>query len=89
MNAILFMLAGFIHTMGHAFGTIPTLASVAKATDLDGLLLTNPFTEPPTRLGLWFASIPGLTGVLLWLFFAAMAFTSLPAVRAKKFDVFW
>jgi hypothetical protein len=84
--------------------TVPTTAAVSaiaaavepmvSADTTDELLPPAPPAKDPPFCGLnyWqliFKSIPGLTGVLLWVCFAAMWVTSLDSFRARHFDTFF
>jgi hypothetical protein len=89
VNGVLFMLAGLIHGICHAVGTFPSLSSVSQASDLDGLLYTNPFTEVPKLYQLWLLSIPGVTGIVMWACFLVMAVTSHPRFRNAHYNTFW
>ncbi|KAI9136644.1 ferric reductase NAD binding domain-containing protein [Paraphysoderma sedebokerense] len=86
---MLFVVAGMIHSFAHLFGTFPIISTTPLSKLRPLLNLPPSLKKQPSYSYLAFASIPGVTGWLLFVIMLLILFTSIAAVRRHNFELFW
>ncbi len=84
----LIMIFSLLHTIGHLYGTYPAMANESNLDELNRHLTWAQFDDIYGYSYLLFATLPGITGVVLVLTIVLLWILSLPCVRRKRWEVF-
>lgn len=77
-----------LHSIMHLIFSVRALSNPNNFEDAKKAVSNFNFDEAPTYLEIAFTTIPGVSGILLWIIIIVMFLTSLECVRRKCFQVF-
>ena len=77
-----------IHTACHLMGSFRILAENKNLEQINDHLAVKAFDRHYSYVQLLFTTIPGITGIILFLWLMLMAITSMRCVRMKWFQIF-
>ncbi len=87
VSGTLIVFYSFIHTIGHLYGTLYVMANEPDLSTLN-TYLTNGLDRHMSYWELLFASLPGISGVILILSITLLYILSIPCIRDKKWEIF-
>ena len=86
--AVIMIVCTIGHISAHLFGTF-ILITNTPIDVLNSSVLYSPMTETPSYGQLLFASVPGVTGILLLIGFVLMSVLARKVVKTVNFELFW
>jgi predicted ferric reductase len=88
VSGFLITFYSFVHTIGHLSGTFRALDNEKDLDVINAVFSHKEFKHHKSYAELLFATIPGLTGIILLFIITVMAITSTERVRRKSFQLF-
>lgn len=77
-----------IHAIGHLSGTFVKISQTQDLVALNSLTTVGKFDKIPTYSSLLFATIPGITGIIMLVIIYMIVLSSLEPIKRKYFQVF-
>ena len=77
-----------LHTIGHLSGSIRKFSEAKDIQEVNDVTLNHDFSGEKTYSELLFFSIPGSTGIILFIMMFLMAITSMKWFRKRYFQTF-